>query len=251
MPYQNQKFCWFGVVSTDTDKAKAFYTEVLGWTTLTAPMGDREATMFVANGVPIAHLSSPAMPGIPSHWENYLRVKDVDASSAAVKANGGDILFPGTDIPPGRFSVVSTPSGAALHLFHEASAEHSSNADVGEGGIHWTELHSTDVAADLKCLSAALGVDNDTFPMPDGDYFILKGENGPLGGAMTQRAPKAPAFWISWVEVADVDATLERVARYGGKVLMPTMNVDDVGRMALVADPTGGAFGVITPSKRD
>ena len=249
MPYQNHKFCWFGIISTDIDKAKAFYSEALGWKVMTAPMGDSEATMFVASGVPIAHLSEPPMPGVPSHWDNYLRVEDVDASSAAAKANGGQILVPPTDIPPGRFSVVTSPSGAAISLFHEADPS-AENAQPGEGGIHWTELHSTDVAADLEWLRSTLGLESADMPMPDGDYYILSGDSGQLGGAMSQRAPGAPAYWLSWVDVADVDATIERVKRYGGKAITPTFDVENVGRMAVVSDPTGGAFGVITPPSR-
>lgn len=250
MPYKNQKFCWFGIISTDVDRAKAFYTEALGWSTMTMTMEGSEATMFVAGGVPIAHLSAPVMPGIPSHWENYFRVKDVDAATKAAKEHGGDVAFPPTDIPPGRFSVVTSPSGAALSLFHEADPS-SENAPEGEGSICWTELHSTDMEADLKWLSAALGVESESTPMPDGDYFMLKGESGPAGGAMSQRVDGAPAHWLSWVAVADVDATLERVTRHGGKGLTPIFEADKVGRMAVVADPTGGAFGIITLAKHD
>ena len=34
MAYANNKFCWHGCVSTDVEKAKAFYPEVLGWTAM-------------------------------------------------------------------------------------------------------------------------------------------------------------------------------------------------------------------------
>ena len=250
MPYKNQKFCWFGIISTDVDRAKAFYTETLGWKSMVMTMGGTEATIFLANEVPIAHLASPAMSGVPSHWNNYFRVKDVDATAKAAKEHGGDIAFPPTDIPPGRFSIVTSPSGAALSLFHEADPS-SENAPDGEGSICWTELHSTDMQADLKWLSDALGIESESTPMPDGEYYMLKGENGPAGGAMKQRVEGAPAFWLSWVAVADVDETLERITRHGGRGLTPIFEDPKVGRMAVVADPTGGPFGIIKLAKRD
>lgn len=251
MPYQNQKFCWHGVISTNAERAKAFYPEVLGWKVMTAPMGDTEATMFAAGGVPRLHLSEPHMPGVPSHWENYLRVADVDASTRAAAEHGGKVMVPPTDIPPGRFSVVTSPSGAVLHLFHEADEGRSENPPAGPGSIHWTELHSTDVDADLAWLKGTLGVTVESMPMPNGGaYYLLNGESGPLGGAMAAMNPGAPAYWLTWVEVDNADDALDRVKRHGGTGMTPVMEMPDIGRMAVVADPTGAVFGVITPPKR-
>jgi predicted enzyme related to lactoylglutathione lyase len=51
MAYDNNRFCWHGVISTDTDKAQSFYSNVLGWTVQTMQMGDEESIMFAAGGV--------------------------------------------------------------------------------------------------------------------------------------------------------------------------------------------------------
>jgi len=118
MAYQTNRFCWHGIVSTDTEKAAAFYPAVLGWTAMTVPMGEHNATLFAANGVPLAHYMAPPMEGVPSYWDNYIRVDDVDASTTAAVANGGQQLVPPTDIPVGRFSVVTSPSGAIICLLH-------------------------------------------------------------------------------------------------------------------------------------
>lgn len=251
MSYQNLKFCWHGIITTNVERAKAFYPEVLGWQVMTAMMGESEATMFAAGGVPRLHVSEPHMPGMPSHWENYLRVTDVDATTRAAEANGGKILVPPMDIPPGRFSAVASPSGAVLHLFHEADAERSQNPPAGTGSIHWTELHSTNLDADLAWLKSTLGVKVETMPMDGGGtYYILNGDNGPLGGAMAGMNPNAPAYWLTWVEVDNADDALDRVKRHGGTAMTPVMEMPNIGRMAVVADPTGGVFGVITPPKR-
>lgn len=250
MSYQNLKFCWHGIITTDVERAKAFYPEVLGWSTMVTPMGEGEATMFAAAGVPRLHVMPPPMPGMPSHWENYLRVADVDQATRAAKANGGAIVVPPTDIPPGRFSVVTSPSGAALSLFHEADPAASENPPPGPGSIHWTELHSTDLDADLAWLRSTLGVTTEEMPIDGGGtYYLLNGENGALGGAMASMHAGAPAYWLTWVEVEDADAALGRVKRHGGTAMTPVMEMKDIGRMAVVADPTGGVFGVITPPK--
>ena len=82
MAYTNNRFCWHGVISTDTAKTTPFYNEVLGWTSETVKMGDSDATFFAAaDGKNRAHTRGPEMDGEPSHWNNYLRVENVDAAA--------------------------------------------------------------------------------------------------------------------------------------------------------------------------
>jgi uncharacterized protein len=248
MAYNNNAFCWHGVVSTDVETAKSFYGDVLGWTAQTMTMGEDEATMFAApDGVTRAHARLPGMDGEPSHWDNYLRVDDVDASTAASAANGGSVLVPATDIPPGRFSVVTSPSGAAFCLFHEAD-ESATNAPDGEGSIHWVELHSTSLDADLVWLKATFGFEFETMEMPQGAYHVLKSDGEMRGGATAQANEGAPSMWLTWIQLAGVDAAVERASAAGGNVLAPAFDVPEIGRMAILADPTGGVFGVITPA---
>jgi len=248
MAYANNAFCWHGVVSTDINKATAFYREVIGWSVLKTPMGEEEATLFAASDIPRAHVMAPPMEGVPSHWDNYLRVDDVDARAAAAVAKGGRLVVPPTDIPVGRFSVVASPSGAHLSLFHEKDEATAQNAPAGHGSIHWVELHSKDIEADLAWLKLALDIEHETVPMPAGDYFILKSGSTQIGGATVGMKEEAPAMWLAWIQVDDVDACVERVGNHGGNTLSPTMDVQGVGRMAVVQDNTGGVFGVITPA---
>ncbi len=248
MAYETNRFCWQGCLSTDTDAAKAFYTEVLGWRVETAQIGDTTATFFQAAGKNLAHLMEPPMAGVPSHWNNYLRVDDVDASAAIAVKNGGKQLVQATDIPPGRFSVVASPSGATFTLFREASpdAEHHPG---GEGSVHWVELHSKDIDADLKWLTSTFGFGTEKMEMPDGPYTILKSGDNPIGGAMAGKEDKAPSMWLTWFLASNVDDTVARVGNNKGNVLAPIFDVPNIGRMSIVADPTGGVFGVISPAK--
>ena len=47
--------------------------------------------------------------------------------------------------------------------------------------------------------------------------------------------------------VADVDATVKKARKLRGKVCMPPFDIPTVGRIAVLADPQGAAFGIITP----
>ncbi|MCO4771454.1 MAG: VOC family protein [Deltaproteobacteria bacterium] len=251
MAYKTNHFCWHGIITTDLDKATAFYGSALPFDVQTADMGGEPVAMVAAAEIPRAHIALPQMDGVPSHWSSYFRVEDVDASTNAAVAAGGTLVVPGTDIPPGRFSVVSSPSGATFCLFHEADEATSQNAPGGTpGSVHWTELWSKDIDADLAWLNASFGITTETMEMPSGPYYLLQSGEETIGGAMTSTEEKAPSMWLPWIEVSDVDATVTSIDSAGGNAVSPLMDVPNVGRMAVVSDPTGGVFGVITPAPR-
>lgn len=251
MAYTNHHFCWFEITSTDKAAAVAFYPETLGWTTQDVDMGPGGIyTMALGSDVSRAGFAD-AQGGAPTHWNSYLRVEDVDATTAAAKANGGRVMLEPLDMGGvGRMSIVSSPSGAMFSLFKEAVPDENADAPNSLGGIHWTELHSQDVEADKAWLAATFGYEIGTMPMPDGGtYYLLKTDSeSAAGGLMPAMNPEAPSMWLNWVWVDDVDETLVRVTNNGGQVHAPAMDIPNIGRMAVVADPTGGVFGVITPS---
>ncbi len=87
--------------------------------------------------------------------------------------------------------------------------------------MHWVELHSKDVQADLKWLTSTFGFDTEQMDMPDGKYTILKSGDQPRGGVMASKEEKAPSMWLTWIHVGNVDETLTRVSNNQGKILSP------------------------------
>ena len=67
-----------------------------------------------------------------------------------------------------------------------------------------------------------------------------------IGPLMMEGQPPA---WLNYVSVADADATSGRRATAGGKSLVEPMDVLDVGRMSIIADPTGAALGLWQPRR--
>lgn len=248
MAYANNQFCWHGIVTPDMEASKAFYTKTItGWSTQDVQMGDEKSTMVVANAVPRMHMMLPPMPEVPPHISSYLRVEDVDGGLKLAVANGGTMTVPPMDIPPGRFAGVMSPSGAHFYLFHESDEGSAQNAPGDEGSVHWVELHSTDVKADLSWLHTSFGLKADKMPMPDGDYFILSSGGEQMGGVMKGMVPDAPSYWLVWIKVAGVDACAERVKANGGQILTGPMEVDGIGKMYVAMDTVGAAFGIIEP----
>ena len=53
---------------------------------------------------------------VPAHWGVYFAVADTDKAVEAVVLLGGQIVQPPTDIEPGRFALVTDPTGAMFSV---------------------------------------------------------------------------------------------------------------------------------------
>jgi predicted enzyme related to lactoylglutathione lyase len=115
----------------------------------------------------------------------------------------------------------------------------------------WYELLTDDVEAATAFYSNVVGWSVTPSGQPGMDYQFWTTDGRAVGGLMA--LPQAAAAngmrpaWLGYVNVADVDDAIARVKRSGGSVLMPGTTIPQVGRVALVADPQGGAFYVMAP----
>lgn len=66
---------------------------------------------------------------------------------------------------------------------------------------------------------------------------------------MPLQAEGQPVLWTTYISVADADATAKAAEGAGGRVFMGPMDVMDLGRMALLADPSGAAIGLWEPKE--
>jgi hypothetical protein len=112
--------CWTELMTTDTDKAAAFYGSVIGWTTeaMTGPM---QYTMWKsADGQHAGGMMkiAPEMGEVPPHWMNYFHVTDIAGTFAKATGMGARVTVPVTDIPNmGQFAILQDPQGAHFALF--------------------------------------------------------------------------------------------------------------------------------------
>jgi len=97
-------FSWNELTTTDVDGAKAFYSELLGWTMDDLPSGDMTYTMLKAGEQEVGGMMAtpPEAAGMPAMWGKAEKL-------------GGKVLVPPRDIPNvGRFCVIQDPQGATL-----------------------------------------------------------------------------------------------------------------------------------------
>jgi predicted enzyme related to lactoylglutathione lyase len=73
-----------------------------------------------------------------------------------------------------------------------------------------------------------------------------------IGGMLKTPEDKAniPPHWMSYISVADLDATLDKVKKLGGTVIVPKTTAGDMGSFAIIQDPTGAHIAIWKPSQK-
>jgi len=122
------------------------------------------------------------------------------------------------------------------------------------GTFSWPELATTDQKGGAAFYRDLFGWSVNDQPMgPDEFYTMFEMRGRPVGAAYTMRPEErqhgAPPHWNSYVTVASADESTKRATELGGTVLAPPFDVMDVGRMAILQDPTGAVFEVWEPKK--
>jgi hypothetical protein len=77
-----------------------------------------------------------------------------------------------------------------------------------------------------------------------GGYRTAQIDGRAVGGVMKLMQEGQPPAWLTYFATDDADATAAKVGEAGGAVIVEPMTVLDYGRMAVLADPTGAAFGI-------
>jgi uncharacterized protein len=121
---------------------------------------------------------------------------------------------------------------------------------AAHGTFNWCELMTDDVAKAKSFYSATLGWTFSEMPMPTGGmYTLAHSGQAMVGGIMDMTGITPPGVrphWFDYIEVDDVDHRAALVAENGGQVLRPAFNIPNVGRIAIIADATGAAVGLMT-----
>ena len=112
---------WHELMTTDAVAAMKFYSEVFGWqpseTMDMGPMGKYH--MFNRPHGMIGGMMNkpPEMAQVPSNWQIYFLVPDINAAIERIKAHGGQILNGPMEVPGGDWVVnAMDPQGAAFSL---------------------------------------------------------------------------------------------------------------------------------------
>src|SRR5215469_10245358 len=123
------------------------------------------------------------------------------------------------------------------------------------GSFCWMELATSDQSAAKKFYSDLFGWTVDDAPMaPDEFYSMFKLDGKDAAAAYTlrqdQREQGVPPHWMIYIATENADESARRAQDLGGTVIAPPFDVMDIGRMAVIQDPTGAMFCVWQAKKQ-
>jgi predicted enzyme related to lactoylglutathione lyase len=184
-------------------------------------------------------------------WTTYVIVLSAADVAAAVEGAGGSVVVSPMEVmDAGTMAVFTDAQGAFISVWQ--AAQHTGAQVVRQpGAFTWCELNTRDVPGSKAFYATVFGWGAETSgeggPMPYTE-FKLGGES--IAGMMEmgpQMPAEVPPHWLVYIEVADTDGAVGRAASLGGSVVVPGTDFPG-GRFAVVADPQGATFGVMTPS---
>ena len=121
------------------------------------------------------------------------------------------------------------------------------------GTFHWNELRTRNAERAKKFYRDTIGWSFEAMSTPDGrTYWVAMLGGKPVAGLFPLDAPEfdgVPESWMSFLAVDDVDARVAKAVKAGAKLVMPVFDVPDVGRIAMLMEPSGAGIGWITPVK--
>ena len=249
--------CWFELATTDPDTSSAFYQALFGWQRFDLDLGPEGTYSFFSNESGCVGAMSRALPeqkllGMPSTWGVYFAVDNCDDSTAKAVELGAKIIFPPTNVNEHcRMSVVKDVTGAVFSLW-QAEGSGAPYVMFEDYSINWVELATPDSATAREMYAALLGWDyfqSSAIVPGGGPYHELAVGETRCGGIMPMNAEwfqSLPPDWWIFIRVPDVDACVANALTLGGTNPVPVYEVPGVGRMAMLADPIGAKFYVVT-----
>jgi uncharacterized protein len=109
----------------------------------------------------------------------------------------------------------------------------------------WVDLGVDDIAKAAAFYASLFGWDIQAGPAEAGGYAMCLKNGRPVAGIGPKQGPPGSApVWATYLASDDLDETASKITAAGGQLLEPPIDVMDVGRMAVAADPGGAIFGI-------
>jgi uncharacterized protein len=244
------KLIWSELVTPDLVAAKRFYSGIFGWTFHDIRAGDTNYTIAKLGDAPIAGLVQRPMQTDKQEqaaWLPFLSVSNVQETGQHILEHGGKELTPLRAYRlRGKQAVYADPEGAVFGVLNSHSGD-PPDVLAAPGEWIWGALLTRNPDSDAAFYQDVFGYE--VFELPDddsGQHLLLASED--YARASVNPLPQAgegQPHWIAFVRVPDVPRAAEAAKTFGGRVLVEPHQDRHGGTVALLADPTGAAIGVM------
>lgn len=119
-----------------------------------------------------------------------------------------------------------------------------------QGTICWRELATKDLGKAMPFYEQMFGWKLEASKVaPNMGYYEIHIGDKAMGGMMEITEAwgdnPPPSHWTSYIAVDNADETVQKIVENGGSIRVPPFDAPGVGRMSIVADPSGAGFSII------
>src|SRR5262245_50792160 len=116
------------------------------------------------------------------------------------------------------------------------------------GAIVWTDLTVPDAEKVRDFYQEVVGWEHDPVSMGDyADYNMKRPDGKTVAGVCHARGVNAtmPAQWMIYLQVADLDASMDACKKLGGEVIVGPREMGEKTSFCVIRDPAGAVVGLI------
>jgi predicted enzyme related to lactoylglutathione lyase len=242
------KVVWLDLATENPAYAQAFYGEVFGWKFHAVPGAPSDYTLIENANGKVAGMFRHARPEgakVSARWLTVISVRDPQAAARVVQESGGQVLVPPKAVAGrGVHAVFRDPEGAVFGVLATEAGD-PPDTPVNDGDVFWLDLFARDPQKEASFYAALFGYEVEVGQI-QGRMRTVLSTNGIARAGVAPLPQGAPnASWLPYILVDDVPATLARVRAAGGRVLMEPRADLLEGNVAVIADPQGGALGIV------
>jgi uncharacterized protein len=234
--------CWFDLSSSDTDKTRAFYGELFGWTAEDPNEEFGGYINFQRDGVRIAGCMANDGSMGPDGWSVYLATDDILKVAEAAPAAGGAVMMPPMAVGDlGQMAFLTDPGGAVVGAWQPGA--HAGFTVVNEAGAPgWFELHTKAWKASLDFYRDVFGEEVQDVSVEEFHYAMFVAGDDQLAGVVDSSAwDDDPTGWFVYITVDSADDTAAKAVQLGGTVVQAPEDTP-YGRLATLHDSTGATI---------
>jgi predicted enzyme related to lactoylglutathione lyase len=110
----------------------------------------------------------------------------------------------------------------------------------------WVDLMAKNQQDAIDFYKDLLGWQGEVGSADAGGYAVCTLGGKPVAGigAIPTGQPEIPHVWTTYLAATDAPAMQDTIVSAGGTLIAPVMDVQNLGRMLIAADPQGAVFGV-------
>lgn len=257
------------IPSGDAGMSAAFYRKIFGWKTEEHPLPTGNGETFVQymppsgpGGIFLA-LSDGVDNGRPVGVGDillYVTTGDAEATLSRAEAFGGKVVIPAREGGGGvLWGMFTDPTGNRIGIIQRSDTPDKITEPADRAIVH-IELSAANPAEAADFYKKLFGWKRDSLPLsssPDGHYWQFIPEDEPSGGLIPltngrrTHLPVAPGDVLIYIATEDVELTLEKIEKQGGKTIVERRALPGLGWWAMFTDPTGNRIGLYEVKQRE